>query len=63
MPFDPSSMTHWRQRLGEKQLAALIKESLSVAHKTGTLATKDLERAVVDTTSPRRSRIRLMRGW
>jgi IS5 family transposase len=29
---------------------ALILESLSVAHKTGALATRDLERVVVDTT-------------
>jgi IS5 family transposase len=29
---------------------ALIQESLSVAYKTGALATKDLERVVVDTT-------------
>ena len=50
LPFDRSSMTRWRQRLGEEQLAALIQESLSVAHKTGALATKDLERVAVDTT-------------
>src|SRR5438105_675059 len=50
LPFDRSSMTHWRQRLGEAQLVALIQESLSVAHKTGALATRDLERVVVDTT-------------
>jgi IS5 family transposase len=50
LPFDRSSMTHWRQRLGEEQLVALIQESLSVAHKTGALATRDLERVVVDTT-------------
>ena len=43
-------MTRWRQRLGEEQLVALIQESLSVAHKTGALANKDLERVVVDTT-------------
>src|SRR6202048_282570 len=49
-PFDRSSLTRWRQRLGEEQLVALIQESLSVAHKTGALATKDLERVVVDTT-------------
>jgi IS5 family transposase len=36
--------------LGEEQLVALIQESLSVAHKTGALATRDLERVVVDTT-------------
>jgi IS5 family transposase len=29
---------------------ALIQESLSVAHKTGAIATKDLERVAVDTT-------------
>jgi transposase, IS5 family len=50
LPFDRSSMTRWRQRLGEEHLAALIQESLSVAHKTGALETKDLERVAVDTT-------------
>ena len=63
LPFDRSSLTHWRQRLGEEQLVALIQESLSVAHKTGALATCDLERVVVDTTmQPKRSRTRPMRG-
>lgn len=50
LPFDRSSLTRWRQRLGEDQLVALIQESLSVAHKTGAIATKDLERVAVDTT-------------
>jgi len=50
LPFDRSSLTHWRQRLGAEQLVALIQESLSVAHKTGALASRDLERVVVDTT-------------
>jgi IS5 family transposase len=50
LTFDRSSMTHWRQRLGEEPLVALVQESLSVAHKTGALADKDLERVVVDTT-------------
>src|SRR6202795_679884 len=49
-PFDRSSLTRWRQRLGEEQLVALIQESLSVAHKTGALASKDLARVVVDST-------------
>ena len=43
-------MTRWRQRLGEEQLVALIQESLSVAHKTGAIGPKDLERVAVDTT-------------
>jgi IS5 family transposase len=50
LPFERSSLTRWRQRLGEEQLVALIQESLSVAHKTGAIATRDLERVVVDTT-------------
>src|ERR1700740_681969 len=50
LPFERSSLTHWRQRLGEQQLAALIQEVLSVAHKTWALATRELERVVVDTT-------------
>ena len=48
--FDRSSLTRWRQRLGEDRLAALLQESLRVAFDTGALATKDLERVVVDTT-------------
>ena len=35
LPFERSSLTHWRQRLGEEHLVALVQESLAVAHKTG----------------------------
>ncbi len=52
LPFDRSSMTRWRQRLGEEQLVALIQESLSVAHKTGAIGPKDLERVVVGRVAP-----------
>ena len=50
LAFDRSSLTRWRHRLGEEHLVALIQESLSVAHKTGALEVKDLERVAVDTT-------------
>jgi transposase, IS5 family len=49
-PFDRSSLTRSRQRMGEERLAALIQESLAVAHKTGAITGKDLERVAVDTT-------------
>jgi Transposase domain (DUF772). len=49
-PFDRSSLTRWRQRLGEDELLALLQESLAVAHRTGALHLKDLERVAVDTT-------------
>lgn len=49
-PFDRSSMTRWRQRLGEDKLTQLIEESLSVALDTGALKLKDVRRVTVDTT-------------
>jgi len=48
--FDRSSLTRWRQRMGEEKLAALIQESLAVAAKTDAMALKDLARVIVDTT-------------
>jgi hypothetical protein len=40
---DPTTCNS-EQRLGEDQLVALVQERLPTAHKTGALATKDLER-------------------
>ena len=48
--FDRSSMTRWRQRMGEEKLAALIQESLSVATKTGAAKPSDFSKVIVDTT-------------
>ena len=49
-PFDRSSMTRWRQRMGEERLNALLQESLAVAVKTKAMRLGDLSQAVVDTT-------------
>jgi transposase, IS5 family len=49
-PFDRSPLTRWRQRLGEEHITALLQESLSVAHRTGAIEIRDLERVAVDTT-------------
>ncbi len=49
-PFDRSSLTRWRQRLGEEHLSELIKESLATALRTGALAPGDVRRVTVDTT-------------
>lgn len=35
LPFDRSSMTRWRQRMGEERPKALLQESLAVAARTG----------------------------
>jgi IS5 family transposase len=49
-PRDDRQDDLFRPPLGEEQLVALLQESLSVAHRTGAIETKDLERVVVDTT-------------
>ena len=48
--FDRSSLTRWRQRMGEEKLQALLQESLSVAVKTEAIKPSDLNRIIVDTT-------------
>ena len=50
LPFDRSSMTRWRQRMGEEKLKALLQESLAVAVKTEALKPAQLTEVVVDTT-------------
>ena len=50
LPLDRSSMTNWRNRMGEERLQALLQESLAVATKTGAMKPGDLARVVVDTT-------------
>src|SRR5215218_3666485 len=50
LPLDRSSMTHWRNRMGEERLQALLQESLAVANKTGAMKPGDLARVIVDTT-------------
>jgi len=49
-PFDRSSITRWRQRMGEEKIAALIQESLNVATRTGAAKPADFSRIIVDTT-------------
>src|SRR6202521_2235985 len=48
--FDRSSMTRWRQRMGEEKLIALLQESLNVATRTGAARPADFAKVIVDTT-------------
>jgi IS5 family transposase len=48
--FDRSSLTRWRQRMGEEKLQALLQESLAVASKTEAIKPADLNRVIIDTT-------------
>jgi IS5 family transposase len=48
--FDRSSLTRWRQRMGQEKLKALLQESLAVATRTDAMRPSDLARVVIDTT-------------
>lgn len=50
LPFDRSSLTRWRQRMGEERLNALLQESLATATRTGAAKPADFTQAIVDTT-------------
>jgi IS5 family transposase len=50
LPFDRSSLTRWRQRMGEDKLVALIQESLAVATRMGAAKPADFRQVVIDTT-------------
>jgi transposase, IS5 family len=50
LPFDRSSLTRWRQRMGEEKLVALIQESLSAATRAGAAKPSDFSKVIVDTT-------------
>ncbi|NRP75397.1 hypothetical protein ILFOPFJJ_06320 [Ensifer psoraleae] len=52
LSFDRSSMTRWRQRMGEERIGALLQESLAVAVKTGAMKPQDT-RQVITGSSPR----------
>ena len=49
-PFDRSSLTRWRQRMGEEKLMTLIQESLNAATRTGAAKPSDFSKMIVDTT-------------
>lgn len=49
-PIQRSSMTHWRQRVGERFCQELLQESLRIAYESNALRKKDVKRIVVDTT-------------
>ena len=49
-PFDRSSMTRWRRRIGAKEMELLVAETIRVAHETGAVNERQLSRVTVDTT-------------
>ncbi len=50
LPFDRSSLTRWRLRMGEERLMALLQESLAAAARLGAAKPSDFRAVIVDTT-------------
>jgi IS5 family transposase len=50
LPFDRSSLTRWRLRMGEERLMALLQESLAAATRLGAAKPADFRAVIVDTT-------------
>ena len=50
IPFDPSSMSRWRQRIGEEGAEELLKQTIETAVKTGQIKKSSFQRLNVDTT-------------
>ncbi len=48
--LDRSSLTRWRQRMGEEKVKALLQESLSIAVKTEAVKPSELSEVIIDTT-------------
>ena len=48
--FDRSSITRWRQRMGEEKLKSLLQESLAIAIETKAMAPADVAEVIIDTT-------------
>jgi len=50
LPFERSSLTRWRQRMGEDKLTALVQESLATAVRLEAARPADFTAVIVDTT-------------
>ncbi len=50
VPIHPSSLTRWRQRIGEEGCEWLLTQTLEAARRSGALKATDGDRVSVDTT-------------
>ena len=49
-PIDPSSMTRWRQRIGEEGVEWMLTETIEAARRVKVVKAKSFEKIIVDTT-------------
>ena len=50
LPVNPSSLTRWRQRLGERGVESLLSATIDAAIEAKAVKSRDLKRVTVDTT-------------
>jgi IS5 family transposase len=50
VPVNPSSLTRWRQRLGEQGMESLLSATIEAALESKAVKARDLKRVTVDTT-------------
>ncbi|KPK33225.1 MAG: hypothetical protein AMS24_01925 [Chlamydiae bacterium SM23_39] len=49
-PIDPSSLSRWRRRIGEKELIKLLMHTVKTAKKTKMIQANSIKRVIADTT-------------
>ncbi len=50
LPIDPSSLTRWRNRIGEEGVEWLLTQTIEAGRRAGAVKGNDLKRVTVDTT-------------
>ena len=50
LPIDPSSLTRWRQRIGEEGVELLLAVTIEAARAAGLIKRSSVEKVIVDTT-------------
>jgi IS5 family transposase len=50
LPLDPSSLTRWRKRIGERGIEKILAATIEVAQAIGQVSRKDCSRVIVDST-------------
>ena len=50
LPLDPSSLTRWRQRIGEEGVEWMLTQTIEAGKRAGAVKGNDLKRVTVDTT-------------
>ncbi|MGH8545971.1 MAG: IS5 family transposase, partial [Gammaproteobacteria bacterium] len=50
LPLNPSSLTRWRQRLGDRGMESLLSATIDAAIESKAVKARDLKRVTVDTT-------------